>query len=49
MRMFFGSGGQGEIVEPGRYTVTLRAGDHTFTQGLRVRRVAPFSGRSSGF
>ena len=49
MRMFRGGGGQGELVEPGRYTVTLKAGDRTFTQTVRVRRVGSFSGRSSGF
>jgi photosystem II stability/assembly factor-like uncharacterized protein len=49
MRTFFSSGGQAGIVDPGSYTVTLKAGEHSFTQTLRVQRVAPFSGRSSGF
>ena len=44
MRMFRRGGGQGEMVGPGRYTVTLKAGDQTFTQTVRVRRVPPFSG-----
>jgi len=48
-RMFSGGGGQAGIVDSGRYTVILKAGDRTFTQQVRVERVAPFSGTGSGF
>ena len=36
-------GGQAPLLDPGIYTVTLKAGDRTFTQTLVVERVGTFA------
>jgi len=46
-RMFRRGGGQAPVVEPGRYTLTLKAGDKTFTRTLTVERVGTFLKRPS--
>jgi photosystem II stability/assembly factor-like uncharacterized protein len=48
-RRFRGGGGRGPLVEPGSYTLTLKAGDRTFTQTLEVERVGGFGGNTSQF
>ncbi len=48
MRRFFrGGGGQAPLMEPGVYTITLKAGGRTFTQTLVVERIGGYgeSGR----
>jgi hypothetical protein len=42
MRRFRGGGGQAPLVEPGTYTLTLKAGDKAFTQPLVVGRVGTY-------
>jgi photosystem II stability/assembly factor-like uncharacterized protein len=42
MRRFRGRGGQAPLVEPGTYTLTLKAGDKAFTQPLVVGRVGTY-------
>jgi len=42
MRRFRRGGGQGDRVGPGTYSLTLKAGDKTFTQSLTVKRVGGF-------
>ncbi len=37
-----GGGGQAPLAEPGYYTITLKAGERTFTQTLVVERVGTF-------
>jgi hypothetical protein len=42
-RMFSGGGrGQAPLAEPGHYTITLKAGERTFTQTLVVERAGTF-------
>jgi hypothetical protein len=41
--MFRGGGGQAPLMDPGVYTITLKAGDRTFTQTLVVERVGTFA------
>jgi photosystem II stability/assembly factor-like uncharacterized protein len=41
--MFRRGGGQAPLMDPGVYTVTLKAGDKTFTQTLVVERVGTFA------
>jgi hypothetical protein len=41
--MFRGGGGQAPLMDPGVYTITLKAGDKTFTQTLVVERVGTFA------
>jgi photosystem II stability/assembly factor-like uncharacterized protein len=41
--MFRRGGGQAPLLDPGIYTVTLKAGDRTFTQTLVVERVGTFA------
>ncbi len=42
MRRFRGGGGQAPLMEAGTYTVTLKAGDQSFTQTLVVHRSGTF-------
>jgi hypothetical protein len=42
MRRFRRGGGQGDRVEPGAYTLHLKAGDKTYVQTLDVKRVGGF-------
>ncbi len=50
MRRFFrGGGGQGPMMEPGTYTLTLKVGDRTLTQTLVVERINGYGGSNSGF
>jgi photosystem II stability/assembly factor-like uncharacterized protein len=47
---FRGRGGGGApLAEPGNYTVTLKVGDHTYSQQLKVDRQAGYTGDSSPF
>jgi len=48
-RRFGGSGGQAPLAAPGTYTVTLKVGDKTWTQDLRVEREAGLTGNSALF
>lgn len=48
-RRFGGSGGQAALAEPGNYTVTLKVGDKTYTQSLKVGRQAGYTGNNSPF
>lgn len=48
-RRFGGSGGQAPVAEPGNYTVTLKVGDKTFTQTMKVFRQDGYTGNSSPF
>ena len=48
--IFRGRGGAGgPIAAPGNYTVTLKVGDETYTQQLKVERQAGYTGDSSPF
>ncbi len=50
MRRFFrGGGGQGPMMEPGTYTLTLKVGDRTLTQTLVVERINGYGGSNSRF
>jgi hypothetical protein len=49
MQRFRRTGGPAPLMEPGTYTVTLKAGDRTFTQTLTVERVGGFLGDTSPF
>lgn len=49
MRMFRRSGRQGEMVDPGSYTVILKVGERTLTQSLTVQRVGEYMGNTSPF
>jgi hypothetical protein len=50
MRRFFrGGGGQGPMMEPGTYTLTLKVGDRTLTQMLVVERINGYGGDTSPF
>ena len=42
LRRMFAGGGEAGLVDPGDYTVTLTAGDRTFTQTLRVERIGTY-------
>lgn len=42
-------GGQAPLAEPGDYTLTLKVGDRTFTQTLKVDRVGELTGENSPF
>jgi len=48
-RRFGGSGGQAPVAEPGNYTVTLKVGDRTWSQPLKVVRQDGYTGNSSPF
>ena len=48
-RRFGGSGGGAPLAQPGNYTVTLKVGDKSFTQSLKVVRQAGLTGDSSPF
>ena len=48
-RRFSGSGGQAPVAEPGNYTVTLKVGDKTYTQTMKVYRQDGYTGNSSPF
>ena len=50
MRMF-GGGGSGEppLAEPGTYTLTMSAGDETFSTELEIDRVGELTGENSPF
>ena len=49
MRRFMGGGMQAPLMEPGVYTITLKAGDHSFTQELVVERFGDLTGDSAPF
>jgi hypothetical protein len=48
-RLGRGGGGEAPLAEPGSYTLTLKAGDRSFTQTLTVDRVGGLTGNSSPF
>jgi hypothetical protein len=48
-RRFGGSGGQAPLAEAGNYTVTLKVGDRTWSQPLKVVRREGYTGNSSPF
>ncbi|UCD22963.1 MAG: hypothetical protein JSW51_07775, partial [Gemmatimonadota bacterium] len=46
--MFRSGGGQAPLMDPGIYTITLKAGERTFTQTLVVERVGTFAVSPAG-
>ena len=48
-RMFQGGVGDGPLVEPGTYTLTMKMEDRTFTQTIEIDRVGEYRGQTSPF
>jgi photosystem II stability/assembly factor-like uncharacterized protein len=48
-RRYTATQGQAPMVEPGTYTVTVQAGERTFTHELTVERIGDVTGRSTPF
>jgi photosystem II stability/assembly factor-like uncharacterized protein len=48
-RMFQGGVGDGPLVEPGTYTLTLKAEGRTFTRTIEIDRVGEYRGQTSPF
>ena len=49
MRRFENVSTQGDLVEPGTYTLTMSIGDRTFTQTLEITRKGEFRGENAPF